>query len=177
MVATDMDTDEPLGGVREHGGAPMQFSVAALRATRAAALASKRALRVSTAATAVAAAPTATAAATNANAAAVAAAAFDAAAEAGADDATAAASAFAAASLSTPGAVADFIASAVGDDDSAMPPPQQPAKEGADPAGPAMGEGDKKATSELERVFKKEDFKRMKIVGKAILVSHFLSGT
>ena len=51
--------------------------------------------------------------------------------------------------------------------DNAMPP--APAAS-SDPLGPAVAEGDARATSELERVFRKEDFKKMRIVGQFNLV-------
>ena len=49
----------------------------------------------------------------------------------------------------------------------AAPPPPKPASAaGDDPLGPALGEGDAAATTALERVFKKSDFAKMRVVGQ-----------
>jgi DNA mismatch repair protein PMS2 len=46
------------------------------------------------------------------------------------------------------------------------PPPPPPAAASADPLGPALSEGDATATHALERVFRKADFAKMRVVGQ-----------
>ena len=70
-------------------------------------------------------------------------------------------SAFAAASLGTADAAAAAAAAA------APPPPRSSASaELEDPLGPALGDGDAAATNALERVFRKSDFAKMRVIGQ-----------
>ena len=71
-------------------------------------------------------------------------------------------SAFAAASL---GAAAGSVPGDA-EDDEPPPPPPPPAAAAADPLGPALSEGDATATHALERVFRKADFAKMRVVGQ-----------
>jgi DNA mismatch repair protein PMS2 len=66
-------------------------------------------------------------------------------------------SAFAAASLGT----ADAGAAAA-----APPPPRSSASAAEDPLGPALADGDAAATDALERVFRKSDFAKMRVIGQ-----------
>ena len=66
-------------------------------------------------------------------------------------------SAFAAASLGT----ADAAAAAA-----APPPPRSSASAAEDPLGPALADGDAAATNALERVFRKSDFAKMRVIGQ-----------
>jgi DNA mismatch repair ATPase MutL len=76
-------------------------------------------------------------------------------------------SAFAAASLgAADGAAVSVPGDAEDDDAPPPPPPPPPAAAAADPLGPALSEGDATATHALERVFRKADFAKMRVVGQ-----------
>ena len=133
-------TDEPMGGggVAQYAGTSIPFSLDTLRATRIAAKRRKlRAFR----------------------------------AGAGPDTTATTGGAFTAASLAGAADAPKDVSSSDGngDDDDpstgAIPQPSS-ATDTSDPLGSGVGEGDPKATSELERVFKKDDFKKMRIVGQ-----------
>ena len=70
---------------------------------------------------------------------------------------------FAAASLGTAAAAVSAAAAAA----AAPPPPRSSASaELEDPLGPALGDGDAAATNALERVFRKSDFAKMRVIGQ-----------
>ena len=73
------------------------------------------------------------------------------------------ASAFAAASVAEA-----LVADVVPDDDQDAVPglTNDPRRDDSDPLGPALHEGDVAANRELERVFRKDDFSRMRVVGQ-----------